>query len=279
LSTANYDPEEEEGRKRPSHITRREIIIVGIFVLIAAIAGIPVYRYLLDLKNTHICTQNLFDIGQAMEAYAADNEDRFPPVYMTDDAGNFPRTFDNKTVFSWASVISQYAKKPEVFSCPAASPEEGVLNAPGGNGNPFVSDYGMYAALSTVPRGSISQISTIALVADTDNQGTDGTADPLPFKDAQGNLIPDGIVIGLDTTNLTSADRSRAHINAAKYATRLAMPDTDSRGFHKNSFTRHPDGLNMLMADLHREHIHGDEALVTHPGKNAPGITGRWAVP
>ena len=282
LGSVNYDPDEEDGRKRRSHVTKKEVIIVITFLVLGSIFLVPIYTHLMDIRNSHVCTQNLLDIGTAIEGYAADNDDRFPPVYMTaqDEVG--PKVFEHNSVKSWASVISQYMKNRNSFKCPAANDSEGVLTQPGDNGSVFTTDYGMYSAFSTVARGSIPQISRSALIADTDNEGANGTADPLPLKDSKGNVTPDGMVIGLDDTNLTEDDRTEAAIDAAKYATRLAAPQSVKMGFDDHTYTRHPDGINVLMADLHREHIHGPDLLVEHPGRKgagAAGITGYWYVP
>lgn len=280
LGSPNYDPEEEEGRRKQTHISKKDATILLILAVVAIFALIPVYRYLMAVRNSHLCTQNLLDIGTAMDAYAADNDDHFPPVYMVADDGVGPKVFDNKAVFSWVSAISQYTKKPESFKCPAAEPNEGVLNLPGTPGPEIVSDYGMYAGLSLVARGSIPQISDVVLVTDSDNQGADGTYDPLPLKDSKGNPVPDGMVIGLNNTNLDEANRSLQTLTQAKYATRIAFPDTANDNFGDSTFTRHPDGINVLMADLHREHLHGPAAFVSHPGNNkGAGIVGLWAVP
>ncbi len=280
LGGTNYDPQEEEGRGKQSHISKRDLTILAVFAFVAIIALIPVYRYLMAVRDSHLCTQNLLDIGTAMESYAADNDDHFPPVYMVADDGVGPKVFDNKAVFSWVSAISQYTKKSESFKCPAAEPNEGVLNLPGTSGPDIVSDYGMYAGLSTASRGSIPQIANVILITDTDNQGADNTYDPLPLKDSKGNPVPDGMVIGLNNTNLEESNRSLKTLTQAKFATRIAFPDSAKGDFGDSTITRHPDGINVLMADLHREHLHGPADFVSHPGNNkGAGIVGFWAVP
>jgi prepilin-type processing-associated H-X9-DG protein len=278
LGVNNYDPDAEEGRRGSGHVTKRELLIYAIALGVAAFLLIPVYNHLMEIRNSHICTQNLLDIGTAIEGYAEDNDDRFPPVYMVAEDQVGPHVFGGNSVVSWATVISQYMKKKESFKCPAAQPDEGVQNLASDNGANIVSDYGMYAAFSTVGRGSVSQISGSALIADSDNGGANGTLDPLPLKDSKGNRVPDGMVIGLDNTNFTDEDRSQHAIDTAKYATRLAAPGSVN-GLNDSTLTRHPDGINVLMADLHRQHIPGAAAMVEHPSKAGAGITGLWYVP
>ena len=277
---SRYDPEEEEGRKRPAYISAKEWRVIGVVFVVLCIVMVPVYNHMMDLRNSHLCTQNLLDIGTAMEGYAEDNNDRLPPLYATADNGVEPRIFENKAVFSWVSLLTRYMNKKEAFGCPAAHEDEGVLNLPSSDGPNVVSDYGMYAALSAFPRGSISSPGSIALVVDSSNEGANGTSDPLPFKDSSGNTLPDGFVIGLNTTNFTPLDSTQNKFDSAKFATRVASPDSAKMGFGENSYTRHPDGINVLMADLHREHVPAARINAEHPGgKKGHGVIGLWAIP
>ncbi|HEY3782207.1 MAG TPA: hypothetical protein VGL56_14080 [Fimbriimonadaceae bacterium] len=277
---SQYDPEEDEGRKRTAYISAREWRVIGIVFVVVCILMVPVYNHFMDLRNSHICTQNLLDIGTAVEGYMEDNNERLPPVYATADDGIEPRVFDKKAVFSWVSLLTHYMNKTEAFSCPAAIDSEGVQNLPSSNGPNVTSDYGMYAALSAFPRDSISSPGSVALVVDSSNEGSNGTYDPLPFKDSSGNLIPDGFVVGLNTTNFTPADSTQTKYDSAKFATRVASPDSAKMGFSSKSYTRHPDGINVLMADLHREHISADRINAEHPGGvKGHGVIGLWAIP
>lgn len=278
LATNVYDPEEEEGRRRPSHVTGKEVRVFAIVAIVAIVLLVPVYDRLMDLRNSHVCVQNLHAIGTAVSLYATDNNDRLPPLYAATASGE-PIVYRANHVFSWVSLLGRYMEARASFEDPAARPEEGVTNETGEKEGPILSDYGMFGALSAQPLSNIPSPATEGLIADSSSNGALGTYDPAPFKDSNGKPIPDGIVLGFDTSNFTPFDSVGTAFQKARFVTRLAFPDSGKSGFSKTGRTRHPDGTHVLMADFHlRTNVTPLEAQVEHMGKTS-ATTGLWTVP
>jgi hypothetical protein len=281
LSTSAYDPEEEEGRRRPSHFTRKDFKIMSVIGVLVIIILIPVYIYLKQQRDSAICSRNLESIGKAMELYANDFSDRFPPTCFTDSTGEHAQVFNKTEVFSWVSLLSGYMNARSSFVCPSATQEENSFNynPAGGKDKPKVieSSYGMYAALATQPRGSVQNLSDAALICDSSSNGANGTFDPLPFNGESGEKIRDGFMVGLDNTNFTPSQSSRKIYALSKSPTRLAFIDSAKTGFKEETVTRHPQGIHILMADLHAVTRNGSEVPVRHFGKG--DVTGLWTIP
>lgn len=283
LSTNSFDPEEEEGRRRPSHVSRKEIIIILVALVVFGFAFYPFFQRFRRHALSERCVSNLQSIAHAIELYAAVNNDRLPPVYVVDEKGPYPKVFDDGNEFTWISLISNGMDRRASFKCPSSSDEEDVMNEgterEGGKTVPIRSSYGMFGGLSAYPVSSVPQPGSVGLVADTSNLGNgDPTYDPLPFKDANGKLVPDAAVIGFDNTNFTMMDSQRALYRKARFVTRLAFPGSAKGPFGNDTGMRHDDGVHMITVDGHLQRLKPADAFVPHIGKNGdPG--GWWAVP
>ena len=286
LNANVYDPEEEEGRRRPSHVTKKEVLIIAGSLIILVILFYPVFRRFHRKVDSDRCILNLNAIKDAIPLYAADNNDRLPPVYMVSEVAQVPKVTSNGKEFTWVSLISRYMPTRASFKCPGASDEENVLNEGMQEGQPpgtpLVSSYGMFGALSAFPIGSIPSPDSTALIADSSSQGANNTYDPLPFRDPAGKAVPDGIVIGFDDTNFTAGDSTRVLYQHAKYATRLAFPGSSKGVFDPLGACRHTDGkddcIHMLMVDGHLKRFRAPAAKIHHAGKNGDPA-GLWYVP
>jgi prepilin-type processing-associated H-X9-DG protein len=282
LSANAYDPEEDEGRRRPSHFTKKDFKVMSIVGVVVIIILIPLYIYLKQQRDSRLCIQNMEAIGKSMNLYASDYNDRFPPVSFIDAMGEHATVYNGNQTFTWVSLLARYMTARSSFLCPSAIDEENSINVNplSGKGQPkfLPSSYGMYGALSSVPTGSIASLGTTALVADSSSNGANGTIDPLPFTGSGGQAIRDGFLIGLDDSNFTESQSSRQIFGKAKEITRLAYIDSAKTGFTADTVTRHPGGIHVLMADLHLETRQALALALTKFGKT-DDIRPPWAIP
>lgn len=280
LATGTYDPEEDEGRKRPSHITKKELVFVALGLVLLFLLLIPVYNKLKRDRDSHICLENLASIAQAMTIYQESNNARFPPIYMTSDTGYEPRT-DNGLVYTWVSLLAPAMTARANFICPAAIEEENVTNENSQTGaslsTAIISSYGMYGALQAFPKDSVPEPSGAALIADSASNGANGTIDPKRFKDSTGRTLPDGFLIGLDNSNFTPDDTSLNLFVKSASPTRLAFPASAKSGFASDTEGRHDGTIHVLMADLHVRSFTPLEAKLRHLGKSGE-IEPPWAI-
>jgi type II secretory pathway pseudopilin PulG len=283
LAAHVYDPDAEEGRRHTGHFTKKDLKVILVIVAILLVLLLPVYKLLKRQRDNHLCTQNLVAIGTAMDLYANDNNDRFPPIYVTAENTPAPMVFKDGSVFTWVSLLSRYMSARASFVCPAAEDAENVKNENGdsspGKPRTIGSSYGMYGALSAFPRASIPTLSSTALVCDTANDGAADSYDPMPLTDQNGKVLPDGFMVGLDNYNFPpEAFPSRKVFGSSTLPTRLAYPGTKKGSFEPKGDSRHLGGIHFLMADLHLKTIAPDGAIVTRTGKKGE-IRGLWAVP
>lgn len=269
-----YDPQDEEGRSSSGYVTRKDARILIFVIVLLGIMGTPVYYVLKKQRDQHICTQNLATISRAVDLYAQDNEDQFPPVCMTDLNGT-PLMFSHGPR-TWVSLTVGYAK-PESYRCPAADEAEVVVNEPSAVGPTIASAYGLYGGLAAQPRSTVANPGITALIADSSSRGANDSYNPKPFIGKNGEKIPDGFLIGLDSSNFTQLDNTRKDLSAAKAVTRLAFRDVKDGKFGKETVARHNEGVNVITADGHLLQLKGPAAFVTQrPGT---GPTGTWGVP
>ena len=281
LNTNVYDPEEEQGRRKTSHVTKREILIVAVCLIVLALLFYPLFVRFHRKVDSDRCILNITAIKDAIPLYAADNNDRLPPVYMVSEVAPVPKVFPDGKEFTWVSLIARYMPERASFKCPAATDAENVLNAgtlQNQPNEPLASSYGMFGALSAFPLGSIPSPDSTALIGETSSNGANTTYDPLPFRDPSGKAVPDGIVIGFNNTNFTAVDSTRQLYQQSKAATRLAFPGTSTGKYDDLGPVRHDDGLHVLMVDGHLKHFRPPAAIVRHAGKYSDP-TGLWNVP
>jgi len=279
LSTDPYDPLEDEDRRPGGHISRKEVRILLIAVVVLAIVLTPLYQHLMSLRNNHVCEGNLKAIATAIDLYASDNNDRFPPIYQDTDTDYAPQMFKNGPL-TWISLCAPLMEARASFLCPSAEETENVTNESSQSNAGIISSYGMFGALSAFPRASISSLGQTGLIADSSNDGANATADPIPFLDAKGRKLPDGFLIGFDNTNFTPAEKSLAIYSKSKYPTRLAFPESSDGDFRKVGRSRHDLGVHIIMGDLHLKSFPRETAGLRRLGKNNDGeIVGLWAIP
>lgn len=98
--------------QRSSGFTLVEMLIVLAIVGILAAILLPVFASVRDASRRTVCASNLRQIGLAMEAYAQDNNRRYP----VNSINQSPSGQD----CGWMFRLEPYVKASKVFECPSA---------------------------------------------------------------------------------------------------------------------------------------------------------------
>jgi len=237
-----YDPTapESDAPKSSAYVTKKDAKIVAVAIVVLGVLMYPVYIVLLKRSEKARCINNMHGMMAAINEYAVQNDDKFPPLY---DAGpnDEPMAQSSGAPFTWASNLQEYMGARVTFQCPSA--QDDTLTRSQDTHTPsksFALSYGMFAPMGTFNRSLVEDPDEAALIAETDNRGSENSYDPLPFKDASGNTLPyDGMVVGWDNDNFDATD-------ATKYVTRLAFPDSAGAKFEKDGGGRHDEGSFVL---------------------------------
>jgi prepilin-type processing-associated H-X9-DG protein len=271
-----YEPDETEERPSSSYFSKKEVRVIFVALVLAALLASPVFIQLKRNRDKHVCKDNLLAIAKGIDLYANDNNDMLPPMYESAEEHPGPRMFRRGPI-TWISLISRYKEsRRSSFECPTASESEVVLNEPLSGPDAIRSSYGMFGPRAAASRYAIASPSQSVLVSETSNRGASDTFDPVPFRDAEGNPLPDGFCIGFDNTNFTWADSNRATYAKSEYATRLAFPNTANGNFGQNARSRHDGGIHFLFVDLHIETRPPEFSQIRRLGGAGTEIVGAW---
>ncbi len=267
-----YDPQAPEGAA-PGHsayVTRKDVKIVGIFLVILAVLSYPVFKVLVRYSERTRCTFNMKSLFDATSQYAIQNDEKFPPLYDTGPADE-PMLQTSGAPYTWASTLKEYTSPRASARCPSALPEElSWTQDPKVAQRSYALSYGMFAPMGAFNRSQVEDPDEAVLIGETSNRGANGTYDPLPFLDAGGKPVPyDGSVIGWNNDNFDGNEKT-------KYVTRLAFPDTATANFKKEGEGRHDDGTLVLTVSGHIRPVRPDAARVTRRYGNLYGV---WPMP
>ena len=113
------------------------LVVVAIIGILAAIL-FPAFARARENARRTSCQSNLKQIGVAVQMYAQDNDEIFPP------ANNF---------IGWPGLVYPYAKSKQIFTCPSfpndgndVSPDVPPLTTVGNRGYSFYSLWVEYPA-------------------------------------------------------------------------------------------------------------------------------------
>lgn len=276
LHTEAYDPTDPDDRPKSSYLTMRDVRVVVIALLVAAILLWPAVVKMIAARDKHLCKDNLGQVAKALLLYAEDNVGRLPPMYVQGD--NFePRQFNGKAN-TWITLIAGGVKNPhKTFKCPAAHDDEAAKNE-GPEGSVIESTYGIFGAVAAAPIDNIPNPGATAMVAETSNRGARDTYNPLPLKTKDGATVDDGFVIGFDNSNFLPTDSGMEVLSQAKFASRLAYYGTGKGTFTKETLGRHEGGIHILFADSHIETVPALGAQIRRIAGPGSDIVGTWAV-
>lgn len=243
-----YDADAPEGSQGlgNQYISKKDIILVAIVLAVAGAVGYFTFPDIRKNADEATCKKNLKNIADSIRQYAIIYDDRYPPLYNV-GPGGAPAITDGYAT-AWASPIPPLAGGAS-FTCPAAHEHETIkVNGESTQQAMFEKDtkqlryiklsYGMLASLSTRPVYDVANPNQTILIAETSNNGSKNTYNPMPFTDNEGKVVPyDGFGIGFDDTNGPSTPSS-------KFVTRLSFFGTKNGDFSAKSITsRHKKGL------------------------------------
>ncbi|HZH99414.1 MAG TPA: hypothetical protein VEX38_10625 [Fimbriimonadaceae bacterium] len=271
-----YEPDEVEGHGRSSYFSKKEVRIFAVVMVIGVLLSLPIFIQLKRNRDKHVCKDNMLAMAKGIDLYANDNNDMLPPMYEMADEHIGPKIL-RRGPLTWVSLVSRYKEqKRSSFECPSAHEEELVLNEPLSGRAAIRSSYGMFGARSAASRYAISSPSQAVLLSETSNNAANGTYDPKPFVDQQGNRLPDGFCIGFDNSNFTLVDSERSLLAESQFATRLAYPSSAKGPFGKETGARHDGGIHFLYVDLHIETRPAPFAQLRRLGGAGTEIVGAW---
>lgn len=270
MSKAPQDLERTDEQPKSQYVSRRDIRVVGIALVLLALLLSPVYFVLKENSDAYKCKRNIRAISKAIELYAAENNDRLPPAYVTFD-GETPFVEKDGGVYTWANLVHPHMPKDASFRCPKASDDDCFLDHDSQTGNLMSVSYGMYLPLGGMPLSSISNPESAILVTETSSLGAGETFNPHPLSDSEGRPVRDGFVVAWDTGNAVTE-------NPVSTITRLAYPETKSGEFSKDGRSRHPAGNHYVTVSGSAFTLPPSAAKVEWDFRQKR-IQGRWAIP
>lgn len=257
--------ERTDENRRSDLVSRGDIKKFAIGLAVVAIVLSPIFFYLRENAYRATCGKNLLQLYKGITLYAAENNDRLPPVYVTTDTD--APLVDGGAANTWVQLVEGQTKESVSTVCQSAGRQDPVQVH--GEAGVRGLTYGMYAPLGGEPMDLVDNPDQAVLLGETANMGASGTYDPLPFKDSAGAVVPyDGFIIGFDDSNLLPTEKSRS-------VTRLAFSDTANGEFKSDGSGRHRDGTHIVTASGRLRTIKPDMALLKLGGADNP----LWKLP
>ena len=271
----DFAPDEPEGSAKSEYMSGKDWRwIIGIIVVVG-VSLWPVYRIFDDRRKDYVCKTNIGGIAKALQSYATGNDDRFPPLYEITSEGNVAvgtAQEGGEGSLVWLSPLGDHMRGGAEVSCPAAHEDEhtDVLLYGSGFERIVHLSYGMYATMSSLPTGDVTKPDETVLVAETSNQGAQGSYDPIPNLNLDGPASDNGFCIGWDNSNFMF-DKDTVTV------TRLAFRGTSTGDFRADEVQgRHNQGINAVTVDGNLIRLSPTGALVNH---KPPYLDGLWQTP
>src|SRR5579884_3731224 len=80
LVSIPVDDERDEESSRSQYASKKDLKWLAVALVIFVIVFAPVYVYYKKQADWHTCAVNMNSIYKCLSAYAADHDDRFPPI-------------------------------------------------------------------------------------------------------------------------------------------------------------------------------------------------------
>jgi hypothetical protein len=263
----DVDAPEDAPHAKASHITKKDVRwMVGI-LLVLGIIGTPLYFMFQQQRDKQVCATNMHAIWQAMMLYASENGDRLPPLYNVGPNGAPALNSEGKPLV-WATLLKPYMNNRAEFFCPAAEEDE-KMPAIGDDEGDILLTYGMYVAMGATPHMLLAKPDDTALLVETSNNGAQGSFNPLPFRDENGNVVPfDAFSAAYDDSNQMLTPDSR-------WITRLAIRGVANGYETEGSTPRHGRGIHLFYVNGTKGYIKSPDA---HIQNIFPDAEGPWRV-
>jgi hypothetical protein len=234
-----FDPDNIERNAGSQYVNKRDVRngLIG-FLFVGGIFFVMYLFYKQDTDSS-VCLKNLRAISSAMNEYAVENNERFPPAFDRDENGQ-PRLNNGKPV-TWASVIRGHIPPRFDMHCPAADKTEVCPVAhPDSSDQSIALTYGMFLPIETRSLSECANPSGTIMVAESINGGAQNSFNPKPFEAGK-----DGFLISFDTGN----NKLGSTIKDASMVTRLAFynsKDALSGDDSVKATGRHQKGIHVL---------------------------------
>lgn len=264
--STSYDPNAPEGASSPGaqYMSRKDLKWLLISAVAVLIGMIPVYLYMRDKAYKATCVKNIAAIMEAMNIYAANHDDRLPPLYNMGENGE-PYVNERGLPYTWVSDIKPFMSTRASFVCPSASVDEYAYSMDPNTGDPIPSTYGFYAPYATAVLSNIDDPNNVVLIAETSNHGSETSYNPVPFASTKN----DGFVIGWNNSNF-EADKETNLI------TRLAFRGTASGNLDKG-YGRH-GVVHAITASRQKKYLKPKD-MVADYNPATYSLSGTWRQP
>lgn len=239
---SRYDPDAPEGAKpvTSQYVSLKDIRVILVLLPILGLIVYPVYKRMKMDGERKLCSTNLQQVSKALLVYAAQHDERFPPVYAEAEPGvpalqgGFPVT--------WISAVKPFMVQRATFLCPSAHHTENTWVYSSDESGKTESSFGMSLGMSAQPSLLLNAPSTTALLTETSNHGAMNSYNPLEFPSPEGGMLQnDGFLVGYDNPG-----GNREPGLGARFMTRLAFHD-----FLDDARPRHTGGNHVIFADGH----------------------------
>ena len=258
-SAGPYDPNAVEGDRSggAQYVTRKDFKTVAIVLVALSVLFYPIYRELQGNSERTRCKANMRAISNAVSQYAEQHDNRYPPVFRSED-GQKPDLTENGVPYTWVSDVAPYMNSRQTFLCPTATAKESVANESIVAGKKSSrSAYGMYLPYGGLLTSLVESPDQAILIAETSDRGSEKSVDPVPYVDR-----PDGFAIAWSNTN-SLPDKKTATVS------RLA--------FRGGTDPRHGEAIYSLSASGEFIKLHPDDASYRLQGVG--GINPHWKLP
>lgn len=256
---ADDDLGDSPNEDKPSneYFSKKDFKVISVAVVVIIIVAIPMYIVMKGQLNAYLCRLNLQAISVSMSNYTLDNDDRLPPLYVSNPNNGLPALDSLGLPSVWASTLVNLSgfDPKRSFLCPSAS-ENDALKVEGAEGKSMSLSYGLFAGVAARSKSDFANASNVVMVTDTDNGGAEGSFDPHPIRPSGPNgKIMDGFVIGFSTGDLIPSDGKLPLIGGNLFPragiTRLAFTDTQNGITNDSTSSRHEGRVLALFLDGH----------------------------
>lgn len=120
---------------KPTFRLAAEAFTLVELLVVAAIVAVLVALLTPTMDNTHTkapiheCMSNLKQIGLALQMFAADNNNQFPPQVSITNGGSFELILSNSPALHFRSLSPYLRPNPSVFWCPADGSKQPLTNS------------------------------------------------------------------------------------------------------------------------------------------------------
>ncbi len=249
---SRYDPDAPEGAKpvNSQYISIKDIRVIVVLLPIIGLIVWPVYKRMKQDGERKVCSTNLQQVSKALLVYAAQHDERFPPVYAEAEPG--VPLLQGGVPVTWVASVKPFMVQRATFLCPSAHVSENTLVYTSDSGRTATS-FGMTLGMSAQPSLLLTAPSTTALLTETCNHGAKNSYNPVEFPSMDGGVLQnDGFLVGYDNPG-----GNRGPGVGAKFMTRLAFHDFDTK-----AQPRHTGGNHVIFADGHLGRLSAADASV-----------------